>query len=278
MAVGAIGRRLPVSGVSSSCGLSVLLHGLLAVAVVYGPQWLHGKPFMVPLSYEVTLISPAEENRELKRGAALQAQPKAATAAIRVPAGSRELLTPPSLSRAISPKAQTDELTLSAKRRASARSSVAPPSTTPVPPKIVAPLVASVPVGAQPVITPPVVDPAKTGAGRDLGTVAETGVTVGNTDPALAYYFVLIQDKITSNWMPPKMSPGTMAGVSVSMRILRSGQIRDLAVGLSSGDRLLDDSAVRAVSLSSPLPPLPPLYKAETLSLELRFTFVGEKG
>lgn len=276
MAVGAIGRRLPVSAVSSSCGLSFLLHGLLVVAVVYGPQWLHGKPFMAPLSYEVTLISPAED-RELKRGSALPAQPKVATTAIRVPAGSRELLTLPSLSRTISPKAQTDELTLSAKRRASARSPVAPPLTTPVPPKIVAPLVASVPVGAQSVITPPVVDPAKTGAGRDLGTVAETGVTVGNTDPALAYYFVLIQDKITSNWMPPKMSPGTMAGVSVSLRILRSGQIRDLAVGLSSGDRLLDDSAVRAISLSSPLPPLPPLYKAETLSLELRFTFMGEK-
>jgi TonB family protein len=93
----------------------------------------------------------------------------------------------------------------------------------------------------------------------------------------LAYYFVLIQDKITSNWMPPKMSPGTMAGVSVSLRILRSGQIRNLAVGSSSGDRLLDDSAIRAISLSSPLPPLPPLYKAEALSLELRFTFVGEK-
>ncbi|KAB2960570.1 MAG: TonB family protein [Candidatus Methylomirabilis oxygeniifera] len=275
--VGAIGRRLPVSAVSSSCGLSFLLHGLLAVAVVYGPQWLHGKPFIAPLNYEVTLISPAEENRELRRGAALPAQPKVATAAISVPAGSRELLTLPSLSRTTSPKAQTDELTLSAKRRAPTRLPVAPPLTTPGPPKIVAPLVASVPVGAQPGIMSPVVDPAKAGAGRDPGTVAETGVTVGNTDPALAYYFVLIQDKITSNWMPPKMSPGAMAGVSVSLRILRSGQIRNLAVGSSSGDRLLDDSAVRAISLSSPLPPLPPLYKAEALSLELRFTFVGEK-
>ncbi len=277
MAAGAIGRRLPVSAVSSSCGLSFLLHGLLLVAVVYGPQWLHGKPFIAPLNYEVTLISPAEENRELKRGAALPAQPKAAATASRVPAGSRELLTLPSLSRTTGPKAQTDELTLSAKRRASARSSVAPPLTTPGPPKIVAPLVASVPVGVQPVITSPAVDPMKAGAGQDPGAVAETGVTVGNTDPALAYYFVLIQDKITSNWMPPKMNPGTTAGVSVSLKILRSGQVRNLAVGLSSGDRLLDDSAVRAVSLSSPLPPLPPLYKAEALSLELRFTFVGEK-
>jgi TonB family protein len=277
VAVEAIGRRLPVSAVSSSCGFSFVLHGLLAVAVVYGPQWLHGKPFKAPLSYEVTLISPAEGNRESKRGPVLMAQPKVATAVVRGPAGSRELLALPSAPRTPSPKVQTDELALTAKRRASARSPVAALPPPPSPPKIVAPHVASIPVGAQPVITPPVVDPAKVEAGQDPGMVTETGVTVGNTDPALAYYFVLIQDKITSNWMPPKMSPGTTAGVSVSLRILRSGQVRNLVVGLPSGDRLLDDSAVRAVSLSRPLPPLPPLYKAETLSLELRFTFIGEK-
>jgi TonB family protein len=127
------------------------------------------------------------------------------------------------------------------------------------------------------VITAPGANLAQAAGGQDVGTSAETGVTIGNTDPALAYYFVLIQDKITGNWMPPKMSPGTTAGVSVSLKILRSGQVRNVAVWASSGDRLLDDSAVRAVGLSHPLPPLPPLYKAEMLSLELRFTLVGEK-
>ena len=114
-------------------------------------------------------------------------------------------------------------------------------------------------------------------AAQGLGMVAETGVTVGNTDPALAYYFVLIQDKITGNWTPPKMGPGTTASANLAIRILRSGQVRDLAVDASSGDRILDDSALRAVRLSTPLPPLPPLFKAETLYLQLRFTFVGEK-
>jgi protein TonB len=114
------------------------------------------------------------------------------------------------------------------------------------------------------------------GAVQGLG-IAETGVTVGNTDPALAYYFVLIQDKITGNWTPPKMGPGTTAGLNLSLRILRSGQVRDLAIDASSGDRILDDSALRAVRLSTPLPPLPPLFRAETLYLQLRFTFVGEK-
>jgi TonB family protein len=118
---------------------------------------------------------------------------------------------------------------------------------------------------------------AESTAAHGLGMAAETGVTVGNTDPALAYYFVLIQNKITGNWTPPKMGAGTTAGAGVSLRILRSGQLRDLAIDASSGDRALDDSALRAVRLSAPLPPLPPLFKAETLYLQLRFTFVGEK-
>jgi TonB family protein len=100
---------------------------------------------------------------------------------------------------------------------------------------------------------------------------------VGNTDPALAYYFVLVQDTITGNWTPPKMGPGTTASVSVSLRILRSGQLRDLAIDASSGDRAFDDSALRAVRLSIPLPPLPPGFKAESLYLQLPFTYVGEK-
>ena len=131
---------------------------------------------------------------------------------------------------------------------------------------------------AAPAVTP-TTSRAQEGAAdaHGLGMVAETGVTVGNTDPALAYYFVLIQDKITGNWTPPKMGQGTTASVNLALRILRSGQVRDLAIDAPSGDRILDDSALRAVRHSTPLPPLPPLFKAETLYLQLRFTFVGEK-
>lgn len=282
MAVGAIGRRLPLSEVSSSCGLSFLLHGLLVLAVLYVPQWLYGKPFKVPVSYEVTLVSPKETDSTQKPDSPLRVGQKVATATAKAAAQPRDVLTLPSLpkpsisgaaGRSHAAPMRTEEMTLPGRRRPSERQSVAPPAL----PKIVAPQVASAPAISQPVITPPVVDLAKAGAGQGLGVAMETGVTVGNTDPALAYYFVLIQDKITGNWTPPKMNPGTTASVSLFLRILRSGQVRNLAVGSSSGDRLLDDSAVRAVGLSSPLPPLPPLFKAEALSLDLRFTFVGEK-
>lgn len=286
MAVGAIGRRLPLPEVSSSCGLSFLLHGLLALAVLYVPQWLHGKPFKVPVSYEVTLVSPKETDSTQKPDSPLRVGQKVATATAKAAAQPRDVLTLPSLPkpsisgaavRSHAAQTRTEEMTLPGRHRLSERQPVAPVVAPPAPPKIVAPQVASAPAISQPVITPPVVDLAKAGAGQGLGVATETGVTVGSTDPALAYYFVLIQDKITGNWTPPKMSPGTTASVSLSLRILRSGQVRNLAVGSSSGDRLLDDSAVRAVGLSSPLPPLPPLFKAEALSLDLRFTFVGEK-
>jgi TonB family protein len=271
---------------SSSCGLSFVLHGLLALTVLYGPQWLYGKPFTVSVNYEVTLISPGTPNGEQKPVPSLPMRQKVATATAKSVAQSHDVLALPSLSkpaipgaavRPLAPSMRTEEMTLSARRRSSERQSAAPPVTLPAPPKIVAPQVASAPGFSQPVIAPPTVDLAKAGAGQGLAAATETGVTVGNTDPAMAYYFVLIQDKITGNWTPPKMSPGTTAGVSLSLKILRSGQVRDLTVGSSSGDRLLDDSALRAVGLSIPLPPLPALFKAEALPLELRFTFVGEK-
>lgn len=274
MAVGSTGRRRPVSAVSSSCGLSFLLHGLLVFGVVYGPQWLHGKPFQVPLNYEVTLISPKETDNARKAEVSLPAGRKSAAAMAKAAVPPREMLTLPSPPRS---GIRNDELALPNRRRAPERQPGAPAVMPQPPPRVVAPKVSSMPSVSQPVITAPGADLTRPGGGQGLGAATETGVTVGNTDPALAYYFVLIQDKITSNWTPPKMSPGTTASVSVSLRILRSGQVRGLTVGSSSGDRLLDDSAIRAVSLSSPLPPLPPLYKAETLALDLRFTFVGEK-
>ncbi len=274
MAAGASERRLPVSDLSSSCGFSFLLHGLLVLAVVYGPQWLHGTPFKVPLNYEVTLVSPKDTGGTQKLDSAPRIGPKAATATAKAVAQPRDVLTLPSRPRS---GMRNEELTLPGKHRASERQPVASVVAPPASPRIVAPQIASIPAITQPAMTPSVTELTRAGAGQGVGVATETGVIVGNTDPALAYYFVLIQDKITSNWIPPKMSAGTTAGVSVSLRILRSGQVRNLGVGSSSGDRLLDDSAVRAVSLSSPLPPLPPLYKAETLSLELRFTLVGEK-
>ena len=360
----AMWRRLSLAEVTYPVGLSFLFHGLMAIAVVFVPQWLRAKPFKLPVTYEVTLVAPPGGGSQPPSSLSPTSGPKVAAAQVKALAPPppavqpREVLTLPSGPRPVVPQAavrsqpppaRTDEMTLPSKRPAPVRrrpdpvastpppivaparpapiitppvvpivpptvapppslavirpapvrSVAPPPPVAPVnPPTVIAPRVAAPPDITKPVITPPVVTPPKMASARGmkpaapaatlgaqagsaaahgLGMVAETGVTVGNTDPALAYYFVLVQDKITGNWTPPKMGPGTTASVNVSLRILRSGQVRDLAVDASSGDRILDDSALRALRLSTPLPPLPPLFKAETLYLQLRFTFVGEK-
>ena len=372
-------RRLPLGEVSYPVGLSFLLHGLLALAVVYAPPWFRGKPFTVPVSYEVTLVAPSGGGGQPKGSPALSPRSRAATVPAKTAAPPpraaqpREHLTLPSVPRPVVPQAvvrplppptRTEEMALPAKRSVPDRRSIedavpprpaapiaplkaappvvppvapivppaitpppslavvrptplrpspaVPPPTRAVPPSVVAPQVAPPPAIAQPVITPPVVTPPRVASRapqvarsdaetlkaaaappgvapssleaqsnlslrEGLGVGSEPGVHVGNTDPALAYYIVLIQDKIEGNWTPPKMGQGTMASVILSLRILRSGQLRDLGVDSPSGDRHLDDSALRAVRLSTPLPPLPPLYTAETLFLRIRFNFEGVK-
>jgi len=384
--VGAIERRFLSPEVSYPAGLSLLLHGLLALAVVYAPQWLRSKPFRVPVSYEVTLVAPFGAGGQAKASLSHPPGPKVATAPAKAAASSRQaaqpkdLLSLPSIPRPVVPKAlavpqtpvapqsvvrplpastRADELTLPAKRSLPDRRApaplvpppappivapakpapsvvpIVPPAVTPPPPllvvkpapvrfapvappaplattpTVVAPQVAPPPAISEPVIKAPVVTVPKlnlethrlarleaktvkpavvapqavtppasegqgqSGAGQGIGVGADTGVTVGNTDPALAYYIVLVQEKIDSNWVPPKRASGTVDTAVLSVRVLRSGQTRDLVINSSSGDRAFDDSALRAVRLSSPLPPLPPLYKTETVILELRFNFEG---
>ncbi|HWR21271.1 MAG TPA: hypothetical protein VN444_05355, partial [Verrucomicrobiae bacterium] len=144
MAVGAIGRRLPLPEVSSSCGLSFLLHGLLALAVLYVPQWLHGKPFKVPVSYEVTLVSPKETDSKQKPDSPLRIGQKVATATAKAAAQPRDVLMLPSLPKpsisgaAVRPHAaptRTEEMALSGRHRPSERQPVVPMVAPPAPPK-----------------------------------------------------------------------------------------------------------------------------------------------
>ena len=64
--------------------------------------------------------------------------------------------------------------------------------------------------------------------------------------------------------------------VTVVIKILKSGEIADIWIETRSGNRYLDQSAVRAVKKASPLPPLPEGYTSYDVGL--RFTPRGVKG
>jgi TonB family protein len=84
---------------------------------------------------------------------------------------------------------------------------------------------------------------------------------------ALAQYLTLVDWKIRTNWTPLATGPVSI----VRFRVLRSGQVKDIELETSSGNASVDNSALRAVRQSSPLPPFPNLLTEATLDLRYRF-------
>ena len=66
--------------------------------------------------------------------------------------------------------------------------------------------------------------------------------------------------------------------VIVLFEIQRDGQIREPTVERSSGNNLYDQAAIRAVTEASPLPPLPPEFKASSLRVHFGFEFSPDQG
>ena len=87
----------------------------------------------------------------------------------------------------------------------------------------------------------------------------------GSTFP-FAYYLDQVLKQVDDNWSRPPV-----AGLKavVFFRILRDGRVVDLELKEGSGNRAFDLSALRAVTHSSPLPPLPVGYREPTLSVHL---------
>jgi TonB family protein len=82
--------------------------------------------------------------------------------------------------------------------------------------------------------------------------------------------------KIQQNWVPVGAAGGPETVAVVRFRVLRSGQVRELALEASSGNASLDASALRAIRQSQPLPPFPILLTDP--ALDLRYRFVVERG
>lgn len=101
---------------------------------------------------------------------------------------------------------------------------------------------ASAPVGAS--------QPASTG-----GKAEGVAVSSSSEDFKFPPYLVLVRDKIEQNWNPPPGAAGAKA--KVEFTILRSGRVGDAKLQESSGNFYFDQAAVRAILMSSPLPPMP---------------------
>lgn len=87
------------------------------------------------------------------------------------------------------------------------------------------------------------------------------------------YYLAMMKNKISENWIPPFGSVKAQESkrVVIMFRVDRTGRVLSPAVEESSRDNLLDQSALRAVIVSGPFPPLPDGYPDSTLGVHFGF-------
>ena len=87
--------------------------------------------------------------------------------------------------------------------------------------------------------------------------------------PHAAYLDSLVRD-VSRAWLKPRSArPGRPA--VLLFVIARDGRVSGLVVEQGSGVALYDRSALRAVQLASPLPPLPPSYLNPVLKVHFEF-------
>jgi colicin import membrane protein len=107
--------------------------------------------------------------------------------------------------------------------------------------------------------TAPPAGGSRTGAGEGKGRINA--------------YYALVWSMVKAQWALPgaMLPPGNIETV-VHVRILRSGAVTELGFEKRSGNRYLDESAMKAIQKASPFPPLPEgTGLGDSIELGIRF-------
>jgi periplasmic protein TonB len=113
---------------------------------------------------------------------------------------------------------------------------------------------------------------SEAGGGPIPGVGPNLGTSVSSFDAADFNYSYYVQQMLTSigtNWFRPTLE--SVPAPIIYFRIERDGTIKEARVEKSSGFEFVDRAALRAVLLSSPLPPLPAEYRGDFLGVHLKF-------
>uniref|UniRef100_A0A832I1L4 TonB C-terminal domain-containing protein n=1 Tax=Eiseniibacteriota bacterium TaxID=2212470 RepID=A0A832I1L4_UNCEI len=98
-----------------------------------------------------------------------------------------------------------------------------------------------------------------------------------DADFAFTYYLLLIRNRIGAMWSPPAglATGGQPVRATVYFRIGRDGRLSGVRLSQASGAEFFDRSALRAVLLSDPMPPLPAGYDAPELGVHFGFEYAA---
>jgi TonB family protein len=88
-------------------------------------------------------------------------------------------------------------------------------------------------------------------------------------------YVDAVRNRISSNWLQSTVDPSTRWAPrsSFTFQILRDGSVTNVQMTQSSGNRSVDNSALRAILSSSPMSPLPSNYSGGSVTVEFWFDF-----
>jgi TonB family protein len=105
-------------------------------------------------------------------------------------------------------------------------------------------------------------------SGKGVGSGFESEIGLSNFP--FSFYIRQLSVRLSNYWI--KSYSGTEElFTTVFFKIYRNGRIGDLKIVGSSGNRILDLSAIRAITLAEPFAPLPQAYAYDYLEIQLIF-------
>lgn len=88
-------------------------------------------------------------------------------------------------------------------------------------------------------------------------------------------YVDAVRNRISSNWLQSTVDPTVRWAprANFTFQILKDGTVTNVQMTQSSGNRSVDNSALRAILSSSPMSPLPSNYSGSSVTVEFFFDF-----
>ena len=101
----------------------------------------------------------------------------------------------------------------------------------------------------------------------------KTGGTIDIKKFPYEWYLIAMESKIYGNWDTLMVSTLSSSAIRVLIyfQIDKNGKLKAVKVEESSNDEFIDKSALEAVKMSEPFPPLPPGYKEDILEVHFGF-------
>ena len=111
--------------------------------------------------------------------------------------------------------------------------------------------------------------------GPSQGGMGFSGSGGGDFSGRFPSYVDAVRNRISSNWLQSTVDPTVRWAprASFSFMIVRDGTVTNVQMLQSSGNRMVDNSALRAILSSSPMSALPSGYPGSSVTVEFWFDF-----